>query len=348
MKNSHILNLLVISFYLIVVMTSCCQQAQQSFKSGECLLPEDVCSAFDSVFWDINGISVNELHSLLVVKDGQIIYERYGNGHNSEELHSMWSATKTFTAIAVGFAQQEGLLKVDSPIVNYLTSDQMPLTISPQLAHLTTAHLLSLSSGWAPDTITERMRAGEQFDPVATCLSRRFLAEPGERWGYNNQDSYMAGIIVENVTGMRLQDYLREKLFTPLGIDTFLYDMDAMGHNMGATGLYLQASSLAKMGQLLLQKGEWDGTQLLDSAWISRMTSVQSMQKGGPTESDWRCGYGFQVWMCHLPGSYRADGMWGQYCLVLPDKNAVVVMTSLCTDREAQLNSVWHHIYPRL
>lgn len=311
------------------------------------LSAEDI-AAFDSVFLDINGISTNELHSLLVLRDGQLVYERYGNGHNADELHAMWSATKTFTALAVGFVQQDGLLSVDSPIVHYLKPEQMPHTVSPQLAQLTTANLLSLSSGWAADTITNRMRAGEQFDPVLTCLGRRFVAEPGEQWGYNNQDSYMAGIMVENVTGMRLQDYLREKLFAPLQIDTFLYDSDAMGHNMGATGLYLQSSSLLKMGQLMLQKGEWNGVQLLDSAWINRMTSVQSMQWGGPTESDWRCGYGFQVWMCHFPGSYRADGMWGQYCLVLPEKNAVVVMTSLCTNREAQLNSVWKHIYPRM
>lgn len=345
MKNSI---LFFVTFVLLLAMMSCNRSAQQPAEQAKCFLSEDDRIAFDSVFLDINGISVNELHSLLVLKDGQLIYERYGNGHNAEELHSMWSATKTFTALAVGLAQQDGLLSVDSPVIRYLKPEQMPVAVSPQLERLTISHLLSLSSGWAPDTITERMRAGEQFDPVATCLNRRFMAEPGERWGYNNQDSYMAGIMVENVTGMPLEEYLREKIFTPLQIDTFLYDKDAMGHNMGATGLYLQASSLAKMGQLMLQKGEWEGVQLVDSTWISRMASVRSMQRGGPTESDWRCGYGYQVWMCHIPGSYRADGMWGQYCLVLPDKNAVIVMTSLCTDRDAQLGSVWRHIYPRL
>lgn len=342
-------------FVIASVLLACCshpvskQAAESQAQSGS--LPRAIdsayCQAFDSVFYAVNATPGGDLHSLMVIQDGKVIYERYGVGHTADELHIMWSATKTFTAVATGFAWQDGLISIDTPIVNYL-ADELPDTVSPYLNMLTLDHLLKMGSGWKTDLITTRIRAHEQFDPVRTCLSSPFTHEPGTHWRYDNMDTYIAGVIVQKQTGKTLAEYLQEKLFAPLGVDTFYYEQDCRGFNTGAWGLHLTTETLAKLGLFILQRGEWNGVQLLDSAWIDRMMQVHIMQAGGPTDSDWRCGYCYQSWACHIPGSIRADGMWGQYAIVLPDKNAVVTMTTICSDREAQLNAVWEHIYPHL
>lgn len=346
MKMKQIMTIFVIAV-ISIIFISC--QNRETKSNNE--LPRDLRTEyeanFDSVFLAINGVSACDLHSLMVIKDGMVIYEKYGLGHTHDELHIMWSATKTFTATAVGFAWQDGLLNLDTPVITYL-QNELPDTIPPYLQELTLDHLLKMSSGWKTDVITERIRAKEPFDAVQACLNSPFTHEPGTHWRYNNMDTYLAGVIVQKVTGQTLEDYLRDKLFNPLGIDTLCYETDYRGFNPGAFGMHITTESLAKLGLFILQKGAWGGVQLLDSAWFDRASQIQIMQNGGPTDSDWRCGYCYQSWACHIPGSLRADGMWGQYAIVLSDKNAVVAMTTLCTDREAQLNAVWRYIYPHL
>ena len=320
-------------------------------------LNADFAPAFDSVFFDVNAIPGCDLHSLMVIQDGKIIYERYGMGHTATELHTMWSATKTFTATAVGFAWQDGLLSLDTPVIRYL-QDELPETLDPYMQKLTLHHLLMMGSGWKGDIITNRIKGGEQFDAVRTCLTSPFTHEPGTHWRYNNMDTYLAGVVVQKLTGKTLEAYLREKLLTPLGVDTLCYEQDSRGFNTGAWGMHLNTETLAKLGLFLLQKGNWQGEQLLDSAWFDRAMAVHIVQYSdaletdprtpGNTLSDWKSGYCYQSWACHIPGSVRADGMWGQYALVLPDKRTVVAMTTICSDREAQLNAVWRHVYPHL
>lgn len=304
-------------------------------------------SPFDRVFDDVNGVSTNELYSLMVVQHDSVLYERYGVGHRADELFSCWSATKTFTATAVGFALQDGLLSLDTPVVRYFSPEELPATISPRLAKLTLDHLLSMSSGFTADGITTRMRGGENFDPVAEVWARGFVDNPGAKWRYNNTDTYIAGVVVEKVTGMPLEEYLQLKLFAPLGITDYYYERDARGHNLGATGLHLSTRSLMKMGLFMLGRGNWEGKQLLRSDWFDRAMAVQIYQ-GEPQPTDWRSGYCYQMWACRVPGCVRLDGMWGQYVIIMPDKDAVAVMTSLCTKREVQMDSFWKNVYANL
>lgn len=357
MKHTHLLLMLA---WLPVVACSTHASSPEEPGAYQPLpreLSADFATAFDSVFFDVNAIPGCDLHSLMVIQDGKIIYERYGMGHTATELHTMWSATKTFTATAVGFAWQDGLLSLDTPVVRYL-QDELPETLDPYMQKMTLHHLLMMGSGWKGDIITNRIKGGEQFDAVRTCLTSPFTHEPGTHWRYNNMDTYLAGVVVQKLTGKTLEAYLREKLLTPLGVDTLCYEQDSRGFNTGAWGMHLNTETLAKLGLFLLQKGNWNGEQLLDSAWFDRAMAVHIIQSSdaletdprtpGNTLSDWKCGYCYQSWACHIPGSVRADGMWGQYALVLPDKRAVVAMTTICSNREAQLNAVWRHIYPHL
>jgi CubicO group peptidase (beta-lactamase class C family) len=170
----------------------------------------------------------------------------------------------------------------------------------------------------------------------------------------------MLSAIVQKVTGEKVVDYLDSRLFQPLHIDKPKWEESPQGINTGGWGLYLKTEDLAKMGQLLLQNGEWNGKQLIPSEWVAEMSKkqVESVNPGTRMEdaaakgmtketSDWMQGYGYQMWMCR-PACFRADGARGQYIIVIPGKNAVIAITSDNGDLQGELNLVWDRILPVL
>ena len=162
------------------------------------------------------------------------------------------------------------------------------------------------------------------------------------------------------MTGEKVIDYLYPRLFRPLGITGAVWKESAEGITCGGWGLYLKTEDLAKAGQFLLQKGEWNGERLLPASWIEEASSPQvpsypaytpkeecaKMRQGDP-KSDWLQGYGYQMWRCRH-NAFRADGANGQFILVIPDKNAVIAMTAFNEDMQAELNLIWKYIYPAL
>ena len=170
----------------------------------------------------------------------------------------------------------------------------------------------------------------------------------------------MLSAIVQKVTGEKVVDYLNTRLFEPLHIDKPRWEESPQGINTGGWGLYLKTEDLAKMGQLLLQQGEWNGRQIIPADWVAEMSKKQvdsvnpgtrledAAAKGMTTEtSDWMQGYGYQMWRCR-PGCFRADGARGQYIIVVPDKSAVIAITSNVADLQGELNLVWNNILPVL
>lgn len=332
---------------LVAIMATACQQKQTLPRQFNVSLEPH----FDSVFLDVNGVTASDLHSLMVVQDGKVIYEKYGVGCRPDDLHIMWSATKTFTALAAGFAWQDSLLDLNARLIDYLDPEQLPDSMSAELQQVTIYHLLTMASGWEADMITNRIRGHEQFNTIQEILHHPFRDVPGHQWRYNNIDSYMLGVAIAQVTGMPMEDYLNQKLFTPLGIDDYYYQKDSEGYNTAAFGLYLTTESLAKVGMLMLQKGEWQGKRLLSEEWLSMAMQPHTWQlrpDTTQTPTDWQSGYGFQMWMCRQSGVVRMDGQWGQYAIIVPDKNAVVTMTTICTDRNVQMEAFWKYIYPNL
>lgn len=353
----HILPILIIC----AAIWSCTRPADGLLPRNEQALDSAIKASFGKTFADVNGVSSSDLHSLMVVQHGNVIYEKYGIGHEAEELHVCWSATKTFTALAVGLAVDEGLLDIHQPLLQYLPEEELPDSLDERWKRVTLDNVLCMTSGLRFDSITDRIRGQEQFCPLKDIAERGFRDEPGNRWRYNNCDSYLAACCVEHVTGKPLDEYLSEKLLHPLDIYRWEWERDAMGHCPGGYGLHITTESLAKMGLLILQEGKWQGRQLISREWIRTMTAVHSWQDPDniPTEeqqsmsyelgaSDWRSGYCYQMWACRAPGATRADGMWGQYVIVMPDKDAVCVMTTLCTDRSAQMDAFWRNVYEKL
>ena len=170
----------------------------------------------------------------------------------------------------------------------------------------------------------------------------------------------MLSAIVQKVTGEKVLDYLTTRLFEPLHIDKPRWDESPQGISAGGWGLYLKTEDLAKMGQLLLQNGKWKGKQIIPAEWVYEMskkqvesinpgTRLEQAEERGMTKetSDWMQGYGYQMWRCR-PGCFRADGARGQYIIVVPDKNAVIAITSDVEDLQGELNLVWEKILPAI
>jgi CubicO group peptidase (beta-lactamase class C family) len=227
--------------------------------------------------------------------------------------------------------------------------------MSENLKKLEIRHLLTMTSGHDVEPNHKNMAEGQDW--VEYFLSAPFVHEPGTFYLYNSMATYVLSAIVQKVTGEKVIDYLYPRLFRPLGIVGATWQESPQGINTGGWGLYLKTEDLAKMGQLFLQKGEWNGHQLLPVEWIEAASSaqVESLPAGvrrenlkvKPKDSDWLQGYGYQMWRCRH-NAYRADGAAGQYIIVMPDQNAVIAITANLGDMQAEINLVWKYLLPAL
>ncbi|MDR0797032.1 MAG: serine hydrolase [Tannerella sp.] len=292
-----------------------------------------------------------DLHSLMIVRNGKVVTEQWFGDNAPDKLHAMYSVSKTFTATAIGFAVSENRLKVTDKVASFFP-DKMPAEASPGLQSLEIRHLLTMSVGHDIDRVS-RARREANADWVKAFLSVPLDVKPGTVFLYNNLASYMLSAIIQKVTGEKLIDYLTPRLFSPLGINGVTWDESPQGINLGGWGLSVKTEDMAKLGQLFLQKGKWNDKQLLPESWIAEATTSQiaSLPSGPltikPEKSDWTQGYGYQMWRCRHNG-IRADGANGQFIIILPEKDAVIVLTSNVSDMQAELNLVWEHLLPAL
>ena len=199
-----------------------------------------------------------------------------------------------------------------------------------------------------------RMSTGHQAEPSlmpAQHWAKAFLAQPvphkpGTHFLYNTAATYMLSAIVQKATGMTVLDYLRPRLFEPLGIENPTWGTSPQGVTLGGYGLSIRTEDIARFGQLYLQKGRWQGKQLVPEAWVAAATARQTANGSNP-KSDWDQGYGYQFWRCRH-GAYRGDGAFGQFCIVMPEQDAVVAITSGVKDMQSVMNLVWDHLLPAM
>lgn len=292
------------------------------------------------------------LHSIMILKHGEVVLEKWFNGESAEKPHVMHSVSKTFTAAAVGLAINEGKLSLSDPVVKFFP-DKLPAQPSELLKAMTVRDLLTMTCGH--DTEPAR---GDDWE-------REFLAwpvvhKPGEYYLYNSLGTYMLAAIVQKVTGEKLIDYLDTRLFQPLHIDRPQWDESPQGINCGGWGLYLKTEDMAKMGQLFLQEGKWNGEQIVPAAWLKEMSSYQvpsapsgtrfeDLEKAGLNKdnNEWVQGYGYQMWICRH-NAFRADGFAGQYIMVFPDRDAVLVLTTSSSLYQPYIDLIWQYLLPIL
>ena len=341
---------------MLMALTACknAKETAEIIDLPRAETPDSVAAAMDTFFQEAADDSM-DVHSVMIVKDGSVIYSRWQSQGVDTVPHVLHSVSKTFTATAVGLAIADGKMALTDKVIDYFP-DNLPTEVSDNLKVMTVRDLLTMSCG---HDVEPSFRNAEQ-DWITAFLAHPVVHEPGTFYLYNSLGTYMLSAIVQKVTGEKVVDYLTPRLFEPLHIDKPQWDESPQGINTGGWGLYLKTEDLAKMGQLLLQKGEWNGKQLIPAEWVAEMSKkqVESINPGTRLEdaaakgltketSDWMQGYGYQMWRCR-PGCFRADGARGQYIIVVPEKNAVIAITSDVENLQGELNLVWKNILPVL
>ncbi|GAB3641615.1 serine hydrolase domain-containing protein [Spirosoma arcticum] len=288
------------------------------------------------------------LHSMMVVRHGQVVAEGWWAPYAPQLKHTLYSLSKSFTSTAVGMAVAEGKLTVEDKVVSFFKAD-LPETVSDNLAAMRVKDLLTMSTGHDKEP-TLTMRAEGNKNWIKLFLAHPVEHKPGTHFVYNSGATYMLSAIVQKLTGQPVLAYLKPRLFDPLGIEGADWEVDPNGINTGGWGLRVRTEDIAKFGQLYLQKGIWNGKRLIPESWIADATRRQVQSVGGKRkaeENDWLQGYGYQFWRCRHD-TYRGDGAMGQYCIVLPNEDAVVAITSETADMQAILDAVWNHVLPAL
>jgi CubicO group peptidase (beta-lactamase class C family) len=286
-----------------------------------------------------------ELHSFMLLRHGNVAAEGWWKPYAPEPPHMLFSLSKSFTSTAVGFAVSEGLLTVDDPVLKFFP-DEAPEKPGKHWEEMKVRHLLSMSTGHAKDT-TGLMTNRKDGDWAKGFLLQPLKYRPGAHFFYNTGATYMLSVIVQKLTGRRALDYLTPRLFEPLGIEGAAWEQCPKGYDTGGFGLSVKTEDIAKFGQFLLQRGMWEGRQLLPAAWIDEATRKQVDNGPADGTNDWGEGYGYQFWRC-IPGCYRGDGAFGQYCIVAPQLDAVVAITGGLGDMGAVMRRVWDILLPAM
>ncbi len=283
---------------------------------------------------------VDTMNSFMVVRHGEVVAECWWTPYTAETPHVLFSLSKSFTSTAVGLAIHEGKLNLDDEITKFFPND-LPAELSNNLKSMRVRDLLCMSTG---HQIEPHLSETNQEPWTRVFLAQPVAFKPGTHFLYNTAGTYMQSAIVQKVTGQTVLDFLRPRLFEPLGIENPTWGTSPQGVSLGGYGLNLRTEDIAKFGQLYLQKGKWQGKQLVPQSWVEAATSRQTSNGSSP-KSDWDQGYGYQFWRCRH-NAYRGDGAFGQYCIVMPEQDAVIAITSGTRDMQAVLNLIWDKLLP--
>ena len=301
---------------------------------------QGVAPAAVRAFVEAADKDVDSLHSFMLVRHGHVVAEGWWAPYSADARHMLFSLSKSFTSTAVGLAVAEGKLSIDDPVLKFFPDDA-PADPPANLKAMRISDLLRMNTGHQSEP---PRKADEPW--VKTFLKHPVPFKPGTHFLYNTSATYMASAAVQKATGQTVLDYLKPRLFDPLGIENPTWEASPQGITAGGYGLSIRTEDIAKFGQLYLQKGKWNGKQLVPAEWVEAATCRQTSNGSSP-KSDWDQGYGYQFWRCRH-NAYRGDGAFGQYCIVLPEQDAVIAITSGLRDMQAVLNLVWDKLLPGL
>lgn len=284
---------------------------------------------------------LDSVHSVMVMRHGRVIAEGWGRPYAPEVPHMLFSLSKSFTSCAVGFACAEGKLSLDTRLVD-LFHDKLSERIDPKFETMRIRHLLSMESGhdhWTKDDMLNTPDWERAF--FRTTLAY----EPGTHFCYNGGASYMLAAAVVHVSGESLCDYLRPRLFTPLGIAPRLWELSPQGIETGGWGFNLTTEEIASFAQCLLDGGRRDGRQVIPEEYLRLATSVQSDSSTSNNQPDCKAGYGFHFWRCRH-NAFRGDGAFGQYAIAMPEQDMALAITSGARNMYQILDQVWEFLLP--
>jgi len=290
---------------------------------------------------------VPDFHSFVLRRHGKVIAEGWWAPYAKELPHRLFSHSKVFTSTAAGFVADEGKLDLDERVAE-IFPDKMPANPGESVRQLRVRDLLTMNTGGACD---RPMHVDPFGDWMKAFLADDFKRRPGTHFNYNSCATYMVAEIVERKTGRKMMDYLDEKLFRPLGMTGVETTYAPSGCPCGGWGMAAKTEDLAKLGQLFLDGGRWNGREIISRNWVQLATAKHTWNnctpgKGDP-KNDWQQGYGFQWWRCQH-NCYRADGAGGQFTIVMPDQDAVISCTAVLCDFQGAFNKVWDILLPAM
>lgn len=260
----------------------------------------------------------------------------------ADDRRDIYSVSKTFTSVAVGIAQAEGLLDLDDFVLRHLP--QFVRDAADGVEAMTVRHLLSMTAGngyrWLdPD-------ADHPEDPARAFLSTALVAQPGTIYHYRGANSYMLGRIIQACSGLDLRDYLISRLFDPLQIRNPQWHRCPLGYPLGAVGLFLRTNEIARLGETLLNDGSFRGQQLIPADFVTAMT--QCPVDTGREEPD-NQRYGLHAWLCDRDRAWRMDGIYGQFSIMLPRHDACITVTAHYEGATTEiLDAIWSELVPHL
>ncbi len=308
--------------------------------------PEDVGLSSKGLLMYLEQVEKQgvELHSVKVLRHGKMAMEADFAPYDDHTPHMLFSLSKSFCSAAAGFAVQEGLLQWDSKVVEVL-AEYAPENPSEWLKTVTLHHLLCMGSGLKEESDGVAGQGVQEW--AKAVLAHDCVREPGTYFHYNSHGTYLVSCMVQKVTGQTVRDYLIPRLFVPLGIPVPYWSSSPEKVNCGGWGLFLTSESIARFGQCLLQKGMWEGRQVLPPEWLEKATVFQIDNSNGnqDPENEWHQGYGYQFWRTR-GRRYRGDGAFGQICMVSEEKDMVVAVTAGQGDMGKEMQLMHEYLFP--
>jgi CubicO group peptidase (beta-lactamase class C family) len=287
-----------------------------------------------------------DVRSLLVIKDGKLIFERYAAGLGREHNYELYSVTKTITALTFGALAGQGKIATTDRAAPWIlkTHPQFKDALNDK-KDIALGHLMSMSSG----LLYKQVEGSDPLyfqapDRLKVALSTVPRIPPATRFEYTDANPVLVGAAIAAAAGQREDRYAEEQLFKPLGMRNYRWSgADQTGAVSGGWGLRLRAIDMAKLGMLMLDEGRWQGRQVVPASWVRQMTTPQP----GATAQD----YGYYCWINHIVESepeFGAMGFKGQFITVLPKQRAVVVMTAILPTDGGLRTGTYLNMYRRM
>lgn len=262
-----------------------------------------------------------ETHSFMLLRHKKVLAEGYFSPFAPETPNVVYSISKAFTAMAIGWLREEGKLNINDKIAAYFPEYQ----VHPSVEQLTVKHLLMMGTGQAGKSLIQSIPSELNSD-IAEFLMTPVEVAPGTEFRYQNRVTYILAALATKLSGEDLMDYLNKKVFSPMGIEKPYAVRDRYGICIGYSGLRLRLEELAAFGVMLSDNGRWNGKQILPHGWAEEQLRCQ-IGKASAEKGDWEQGYCYQLWRGRYNTS-RLCGAYGQMCVMMPDYDAVFVTNS--------------------
>jgi CubicO group peptidase (beta-lactamase class C family) len=312
--------------------------ASTAGPSGQGVNPAGVLAFIDGLEADRRI----EPHGLIIQRHGQRVVEGHWAPHTPDRCRLVYSLSKSFTGTALGLQIGEGRLTLDDLVADHLP--ELFHNAGPRARRLRIRHIASMSTGHDREMLLEA-RAADPDDLLRGFFGIEPDQEPGTLFAYNQPPVLALATILQRLAGERLVDYLRPRVLDPLGIPELDWVQHRPGIDLGFSGVHTTLDAVARLGQLYLDDGVWNGRRVLPDGWVAD-ASRRHIDNSQREEPDWQQGYGFQLWMSQH--GYRGDGAFGQYMLVLPEYDAVVALFSCTENMQAILDLAWEHLLPAM